>query len=282
MFGKIECFSLPPRQSMAFFNTPPEIIEEIIKALGDDVTALKAFSQTYSSLLPLCRKYLFRSIHITRSYSQRPRLITSFGILLDANPGISNHVRNFVYRIYTPDIDDDDVLRVLGGLRRVQCFKLGAAVGRVIEWKKLRQPFRDALLRLIHLRSISRLKIVHIRDFPINAFFSCVNLADLTLRCFTGSAVADGQGEEEVVPDAAPQLRSFGFDSKSGPHVLHLFNDRQSNGIPVLDFSSVRRLSVNAENERDLEVTQALIKITKKLEIIEYVGTHARTQNSSY
>lgn len=259
----------------SFSNTPPDIIGEIINALSDDINALKACSQTCSSLLPSCRKCLFRTIHITpRSYPQRslPRLITLFGTLLDTNPGISDHVQNFVYRICTPDVDDDDVLRVLGRLRRIQSFELGAR-DRVISWKALRQPFRDALLRLIHSGSISRLEIANIHDFPINAFFPCVNLVDLTLLRVTGSAVGiddDEQGEEVFVPKAAPRLRSFAFSSGSGQHVLHLLKDRRSNGNPVLNFCSVRRLSVKAENEQDSVVIQALIRATQKVEVIEY------------
>ena len=268
-------------------NAPPDIIEEIVNALGDDVDALKACSQTCSSLLPSCRKCLFRSVHITpRSYPQRrlPRLITLFGILLDTNPGISDYVQHFVYCVCTPDLEDDGVLRVFGRLRHVQSFELGVR-DRVIAWTTLRQPFRDALLRLIHLGSISRLEIANIHDFPINAFFPCVNLVDLTLFRVTGSAVGihdDEQGEEDFVPEAPPQLRSFAFNSGSGPHVLQLLNDRRSNGTPVLDFGSVRRLSVKAENEQDLVVIQALIRATQKLEVIEYTGAHARTLDSSY
>jgi hypothetical protein len=87
------------------------------------------------------------------------------------------------------------------------------------------------------------------------------------------------QVEEFFVPDAAPQLLSFALNSGSGRHVLHLLNNRRSNGIPVLYFGSVQRLSVKAENERDLVVIQALIKATHKLEVIEYTGMHGRTQN---
>ncbi|EDQ99411.1 uncharacterized protein LACBIDRAFT_335053 [Laccaria bicolor S238N-H82] len=271
----------------SFSNTPPEIIEEIINALGDDVAALKACSQTCSSLLPSCRKCLFRTIHITpRDHPQRnlPRLITSFGTLLDRNPGISDYVRNFVHRICTPDLDDDDVLRVLGRLRRVQSFKLGMG-DRVIEWKTLRQPFRDALLRLIHLRSISRLKISDIQDFPIKTLCPCANLVDLTLLSVWGSAAGiddDEQGEGNFVPEAvAPQLQSFNFDSWSSPYVLHLLNYRRSDGIPVLDFGSVRRLTAEGQNEQDLVVIQALIKATQNLEVIKYSGTYACTQNAS-
>lgn len=179
-----------------------------------------------------------------------------------------------MHRICTPDLDDDDVLRVLGRLRRVQSFKLGMG-DRVIEWKTLRQPFRDALLRLIHLRSISRLKISDIQDFPIKTLCPCANLVDLTLLSVSGSAAGiddDEQGEGNFVPEAvAPQLQSFNFDSWSSPYVLHLLNYRRSDGIPVVDFGTVRKLSVEAENEQDLVVIQALIKATQKLEVIEYI-----------
>ena len=102
------------------------------------------------------------------------------------------------------------------------------------------------LLRLIHLGSVSRLEIANIQNCPIKAFFSCVNLVDLTLFRVTGSAVGnhdDEHGEEAFVPETPPQLRSFALNSGSDPHVLHLLNDRRSNGgTHVLDFGSVRKL----------------------------------------
>ena len=108
-----------------------------------------------------------------------------------------------------------------------------------------------------------------------------------TLLYFASRGFAVGihdheQGEEAFVPEAAPQLRSFAFNSGSGPHVLHLLNDRRSDGTPVIDFGSVRRLSVKAENERDLVVIQVLIRATQKLEVVEYTGTHARALDPSY
>ena len=122
-------FSFPPQQSMASFSDSPlEIIAEIINVLRDDNSTLEACSQTCSLLLPLCHKYIFRSIRITpRSHPQRnlPCLIKSFGILLSNNPGISDLVRNLVFHICSPDIEDDDVPRVLGGLYHLQSFELG-------------------------------------------------------------------------------------------------------------------------------------------------------------
>jgi hypothetical protein len=149
----------------SFSDSPLEIIEEIINALQDDIAALEACSQTCSLLLPLCRKFLFRSIRIApRSYPQRsrPRLLTLFGILLNSNPGISELVRNLVFHICSVDVYDDDVPLVLGRLHHLQSFELGIGERMMTGWNEFHQPFREALLRLIQLPSVSRLEISRI------------------------------------------------------------------------------------------------------------------------
>src|SRR6266498_1377541 len=117
--------------TMAYFSDSPlEVIEQVIDALQEDPAALKACSQTCSSLLPLCRKYLFQSIQLTpRPWSpsqlpRLPRIIILFGRLLDSNPRIADYVQNLTYQTETPDFEDDDVPRVLERFRRVQFFRL--------------------------------------------------------------------------------------------------------------------------------------------------------------
>jgi hypothetical protein len=115
--------------------------------------------------VPLCRKFLFRSIRIApRSYPQRsrPRLITLFGILFNSNPGISELVRNLVFHICSVDVYDDDVPLVLRRLQHLQSFKLGIGERMKAGWNEFHQPFREALLRLIQLPSVSRLEISRI------------------------------------------------------------------------------------------------------------------------
>jgi len=79
-----------------FSDSPLEVIEQVIDALQDDLSALKACSQTCMSLVPLCRKYLFRSTEFTpRPWSppqlpHLPRKIVSFERLLGSNPGIAD------------------------------------------------------------------------------------------------------------------------------------------------------------------------------------------------
>jgi hypothetical protein len=269
----------------SFSDSPLEIIEEIINALQGDIAALEACSQTCSLLLPLCRKFIFRSIRITpRTHPRRnlPRIIELFGILINNNPGISDLVQNLVFHICSPDVDDDDVPRVLRKLHRLQSFELGIGDPMTVKWSALRQPLRDALLRLIHLPSLSRLTISHIYDFPTTVLFPCMNLADLTLDCVTRPTTAVSDEKDPSAPEAAPQLRSFAFRLDRGAYAMHLLNARRPNGVPVLDFSKVRMLSVEADREQDLMAIQALIRVSKNLEILEYASMWDRHYRYKY
>ena len=262
---------------VSFSDAPLEIIAEIINALQDNISALEACSQTCSLLLPLCRKYIFRSICITsRSYPQRslPRVIKLFGILLSNNPGISDLVRNLEFRICWLDVEDDDVPRVLGRLHHLQSFKLANGEHMVISWDELRQPFREALLRLIQLPSVSRLEISLICDFPITAFFPCMNLADLTLALLTRPTTAESYEKDLSALEGAPQIQSFSFRLDCGPYAMHLLNARRPNGVHVVDFRNVRTLSVMADDEGDLMAIQAFIRVTEKLETLIYGGMY--------
>jgi len=260
----------------SFSDLPLEIIEEIINALQDDISALEACSQTCSLLLPLCRKFIFRSIRIApRSYSQRslPHAIKLLGILLRNGPEISDLVWNLVFHMCPLDAEDDDVPLVLGRLNRLQSFELGIGEYMTVEWNELRQPFREALLRLIQLPSVSRLEISHIYNLPIAVLFPCMNLADLTLSSLTIPTTAMSYEMHPCALEAAPQLRSFAFRLHSGPYAMHLLNAKRPNGVRVLDFRNIRTLSVEAGKEGDLMTIQALIRVTEKLETLDYIGT---------
>jgi len=55
---------------------------------------------------------------------------------------------------------------------------------------------------------------------------------------------------------------------------MHLLSARRPNGVRVLDFRNVRKLSVMAGKEADLMAIQAFIKVTEKLETLDYTGTY--------
>jgi hypothetical protein len=101
-----------------------------------------------------------------------------------------------------------------------------------------------------------------------------MNLADLTLARLIRPTTAVSCRNGSSALEAAPQLRSFAFRLNSGPYAMRLLNARRPNGGRVLDFRNVRTLSVEAGKEGDLMVIQAFIRVTQKLETLDYVGTY--------
>ena len=255
----------------SFSNSPPEIAAEIIEALQNDLTALKACSLTCRSLLPLCRPFIFRSIELIipppTAPRGLPRRVILFGRLLDSNPSIFDHVQNLFYEMQFQDLDDDDVPRILTQFRRLHSFRI---IGLDADWDKLRHPFRESLLCIICLPSITSLEISYFRVFPIALFSLCLNLTTLVL-IHIGNDTIEYMQECSVLNEVR-QLSSFTFGVSVARYVGRLVAANRPNGLPVLGFRNVRSLSVNLDEASDLPVVHALLKATDKLESLEYIG----------
>ena len=258
----------------SYSDLPLEIIEEIINALQDDIPTLQTCSQICSSLPPLCRKYIFRSIDLNRHSRARPPVgtIQSFARLLDNNQGLSDYVQNLSYTISPRDIADTDVLWVLGMLHRLQCFRLSGWM--VSYWNTIPPPFQSALWRLMW--SVPRLELLDFFNFPMIALSHCLNLVDLSLTRIGSFAVESYDDAPSASVRSIPQLRSFAFRFHSSDYSMRLLRVRRPDDVPVLDFSNIQKLTVNIESSFDVTVAHAFIKATEKLETLDYTGTHHR------
>ena len=258
------------RHHMASFcDAPLEVIGEIIDSLQDDLPALRSCSQTCLSLLPLCRKYIFRTIILTPRLHPLPRYITLFRNLLDSNPGVADYVQNLKYQVTFLDFEDEAVPRTLGKLHRIQSFHL---IGS--DWHLLQPALQQSLSYIISLPSITRLEIYGFRLFPINMFIPGINLIDLTLSSYTNN-----HEYEYFAPDAVAQLQSLTLRFIDGEDAKNLMEARRSKDVPVLDFSNLRALVVDVEKHSQLAAVHALTKVAEKLETFHYFGlyqTHLR------
>ena len=256
---------------MSFSDAPLDIIGEIIDDLQDDSAALKACSLTCLSLLPLCRKYIFRTITLMpRSRGAKfrglPRYITLLGNLLDTNSQIADYVRNLVYGIEVPDFKDESVPRILDKLHQIQSFRFAAH--SCINWGALRPDLQESLSRMIH--TMTHLDITFI---PIDIFIPCISLINLRLDSITGT-VTDGYEHGYFGQDAVPQLQSPTLGNSSGRYTQSLVEAKRSKDVPVLDFSNLRTLSVRINKGSDFTAFHTLMKVTKKLETLDYMGAY--------
>ena len=241
----------------SFSDCPLEITAVIIESLQDDFTALKACSMTCRSFLPFCRAFIFRFIDLTTR-------IVSFGRLLDSNPSISDYVHNLVYQLQYHDLDHS-VPRVLIQFHRLHFFRL---IGDEAHWNALPQPFRDSILHIIRLPSLTSLDISYFTVFPITIFSRCLNLTSLVLT----NILDDSVDEYRSILNVVPQLSSFAFDPSIGKYVGKLVGAHQSNGPPILGFHNLRSLRVTVDKDKDFAVIHVLLKATNKLETLECIG----------
>jgi hypothetical protein len=259
----------------SFADSPPEIVKEIIDALQDDLPALKACSQTCQSLLPLCRQHIYRTISLTLCHDRghRSRMLKSLRLLLDNNADIAHYVRNLVYRIGHNDEGDDNV-RVLEKLHPVQTLELD---GSGAHWNTLPSPMQEALLRLIHSHSLTRVQISGFWDFPITVFIPCTTLTDLAIQSLglTPATKCDNDKQYTIL-GPVPRIQSFTFGCADDPFVTKVFHAKRSTGVPMLDFSSLKELNVHARFYARFEGRKTLLQASEKLEILHYRGMHCR------
>ena len=278
----------------SFADCPLEVIEVVIDLLQDDLGALKACSQTCTALLPLCRKYIFRSLYLVTSsqpiiyptyHSISPSSVTvirpKFWRFLDTNPTISEYVHTLAFFTNTYNGLNDDIPRVLERLHHVRSCHL---ISRTFTegWKKASPRLRDTLLRVVQSNFITRLAI-SVVDFPITAFHACVNLTDLSVSYIDfGSTDVDEQESSALISPnldleasdvRVPQLQVFTYGYMSRQYAMRLLSAKCPNGGPMLDFTNVQRLTTYVEEHLDLAVAHALVNATNKLETLRYNGT---------
>ena len=264
----------------SFADSPPEIVNEIIDTLQDDLPALKACSQTCQSLLPLCRRHIYRTISLTRRQDRghRSRMLKSLSLLLDNNADIAHYVRNLVYEIDHNDEEDDNV-RVLEKLHPVQTLDLD---GSGAYWNTLHSPMQEAFLRLIHSRSLTRLRISCFWNFPVTTFIPCITLTDLAINSLGLMAAATKCDNDKgyTTLDPIPHIQSFTFGCADDPFVMKVFHAKRSTGVPMLDFSNLKELNIHARFKGCFEGRKTLLQASEKLEILHYRGMHCRNSFS--
>ena len=252
-------------------DLPLDIIKEIVDNLQDDLPTLKASAQTCLSLSLPCSKYIFRTVILNSRRESMTR--RSFANLLDGNPQIVDYVRNLVYLPqHSRNMDNLDC-HVLDKFHRIQSFQLNCdGFSLHASWSELGPRLRESLSRIIH--SVTQLVISYIKNFPISIFIPCINLIELKLNA-TQCIVDDinSYGHEYFAHDAVPQHQSLTLNGDSAVALMTLVDARRFEHIPVLDFSNLRRLSINILFNSELIGVHALLKVTQKLETLSYQYT---------
>ncbi|KAF8968097.1 hypothetical protein BDZ97DRAFT_1800857 [Flammula alnicola] len=145
------------------------VIFDILAYDDENFISLKACSLTCQAFLPLCRKYIFASINIDDRADMLWKLTTTLEI--------ADCVRELHFGIRNGDtwhlIDLPDILKRLTRMSSLTLFYCNAGN---LDWKSIPTQMENSLLCLLHLPTLTSLKLCSIENFPISALMLCTHL----------------------------------------------------------------------------------------------------------
>ena len=237
---------------------PLEIEEEILDLLAEDDeghSALKTCSLVCQAFLPICRKHIFGSIVLNGRDVIPPPTTHAFERLLREAPEIADYIRKLDYTIQIADLNSASIQESLNRISRLEFLTVRYHSIPRLDWRF--NPIRPALLRLLHLPTLTHFKVAGINNFVVSDLTSCVNLKYLDISVLTRGAT------ENTFPAALPeqsiQLNEFvaGIGTAA---IMKLCTARRPDGQPIIDFGSLLKINVIFQNPNESEAAQELFR----------------------
>jgi len=251
---------------------PLELYELIIDSLAEDgdteLTTIRTCSFVSRTFLPLTRKHIFASVVINNPFPNEycpSRSLEAFVNLIERNPEIGEFIRKIEFYI-----DDDDIMfptprmSILGKLTRLKSLCIYAGY----LWRTKKWFMHPVLLRLMQLPSLSDLKLHSIKGFPLIDLIHTSGLRNLAIHntCFS---------DNNVPPSTAPLPRKLVYlhEYTAGPNTARatkkLTETHHSDGLPIVDFTKLAKITANCDNKGDIDAIQTLLIRANQLQNID-------------
>ena len=243
---------------------PLDIEEIILNLLADEDdeghSSLKTCSLVCQAFLPICRKHIYRSITLNDSDSESPTIYDAFERLLRETPKIADCIRTLDYTVqivYNPSIQE-----TLKRISRLEFFSVRVLhhywheVTKASNWSD--NPIRPALLHLLHLPTLTRFKVAGFENFLVSDLIPCVNLKYLEIGRKTN--VAAKNIFPATFPDHPIRLNEFVAQFKSPDAIMKLCTAQGPNGQPIIDFTSLSKITVGIQDLAEGEAHQELFR----------------------
>ena len=238
------------------------IIDFLASGYPEWKKTLGYLSQACKSMVPLCRKHIFSSLHLFAADSNSVR----FSNLLSKNPDIARYVTSLIYRVYNiPSTDDLNILDMLKKRSSLRSIYLCSS----FDWNELTESIRSSLVSLIQLPTVTSLSIDSIDGFPAMALSGCGSLIDLQ---FAELNLAPPEANQVISRSKMPapvslhiDIATFGLVDLLNPASLHA-------GGPIVDFSRLQKAEFRVKSRGEIDQVNELIKVTTRLECIKIDG----------
>ena len=255
---------------MVMETLPLDILLYIIDLLAggdnENVKSLRILSQACKSMLPLCRKHLFSSLHLnSESNSER------FSNLLSKNPDIARYVRSLTYAFYYIPISGHelniiDMLKERSPLHSIQLWS-----SRYLDWNDFPESIRSSLVSLFQLPTVTILSIYSFKGFPAMALSGCGNVIDLQL----GQLKLAPPEVNQVISRSkipTPVSLSIWTDTYGVATLLNSAGLHAGVSLAIVDLSSLQKAEFHVNSRDGLGQVYELIKVTTRLEYFSLTG----------
>ena len=253
---------------------------------GRGLRTLSSISRTCSTLQPICQRRIFSTISLRPricdwSFTPRGRPENEYEVpsvafaklqrVLQGNPTLAGYVRTLYYHSHDSNYEEDGgegLIRVLGMFTRLEklvvfpyldvndfgfdteqetdeeaIFDTNISV-LPLQWNKLPQDLQDALAKLIG--TVSTFQFKNVINFPVDIFLSCPKL-----RCLDISHSRLSPLSPDVSPHNLPirleELRLV----PGARNNIQVLRGLRPEGLPVFDFSHIKRISFTLDNDGD-------------------------------
>ena len=249
---------------------PLEIDETIIDLLAEDDTnyaAVKACSLVCRAFLPLCRKHIFASIVLNgihpRRKSQSPSpTARQLERLLSASPEIADYIRKLDYNIVVGDSTTSLFQECLTRITKLQFLAVRRYNRGKLEWSNNR--LRPVFLHLLHLPTLTHFKVTVISKFVVSDLIPCVNLKTLDIGLYS-TTLTPTNTFSATLPNCSIRLNEFISGVGSANAIMNICAAQRPDGQPVIDFSSLTKITVEIEKDDEIEASEELFGRCKQL-----------------
>ena len=245
---------------------PLEIEETILDLLAEDDCrhlALKACSLVCQEFLPICRKHIFGSI-VLSDHGKVPLPTThAFECLLRETPEIADYIRKLDYTIRVADLTSPTIQESLKQISKLEFLTVRRYNGPGPKFDWSNNSIRPALLRLLHLPTLTHFRLIRINNFVLSNLIPCINLKYLEIGYYTTAAA------EITFPAALPEhpirLNEIVVAIGTADAIMKLCTTRRPDGQPLIDFKSLSRITTTLENPNEGGVSQELFRRCQNL-----------------
>ncbi|KDR68825.1 hypothetical protein GALMADRAFT_256698 [Galerina marginata CBS 339.88] len=249
----------------AVIPIPFDILESIVELIGvdEDTKSLKAVSLACYAMVPLCRKFLFSSVRLSRGDAQKGSLY--IGELLSMSPDIAQYVTKLRYLLHDTNDADRMVLDLLKERSSLRSLHLRGE--DLSDWLAFPAPVRSAVIYILQSHPIALLDICHIRKFPGTVLSFCKHLTDIQLMW-----VEMATEEPTHFSNQSRIPTPTGLKNMGGYGALEfLMRITDSRVGPTVDFSQLKDAMLEVEMPADEPIIEGLLEIATQLESLSII-----------